>query len=196
MVKSIVWFRRDLRLSDHPGLAAALAEGETMALFVDDPAFASHGAARRALLHDCVAALRHAMGGALVVRRGDPASVVPAVADEVDAAAVFVSKDFGPYGRRRDASVAEALRADGRSLRGVGSPYAVDPGTVVKDDGSPYAVFTPFSRRWRDVGWAAPIVAPRSAAWLEARSAGATGGGARHPRFERGRRARSLAPVP
>jgi deoxyribodipyrimidine photo-lyase len=170
MVKSIVWFRRDLRLSDHPGLAAALAEGETMALFVDDPAFASHGAARRALLHDCVAALRHAMGGALVVRRGDPASVVPAVADEVDAAAVFVSKDFGPYGRRRDASVAEALRADGRSLRGVGSPYAVDPGTVVKDDGSPYAVFTPFSRRWRDVGWAAPIVAPRSAAWLEARS--------------------------
>lgn len=170
MARSIMWFRRDLRVRDHPALAAALAEGEVLALFVDDPAFASHGAARRALLHHCLAALRDATGGALVVRRGDPAAVVPAVAAEADAATVFVSKDFGPYGRRRDAAVMEALRADGRSLRGVGSPYAVEPGRVLKDDGSPYAVFTPFSKRWRDVGWAAPIDAPRRADWIEAPS--------------------------
>ena len=170
MARSIMWFRRDLRLRDHPALAAALAEGEVLALFVDDPAFGGHGAARRALLHDCLAALRDATGGALVVRSGDPATVVPAVAAEVDASAVFVSKDHGPYGRRRDAAVAEALTAAGRRLRGVGSPYAVDPGSVTKDDGSPYAVFTPFSKRWRDVGWGAPIGAPRHPDWLEAPS--------------------------
>lgn len=167
-----MWFRRDLRLADHPALATACAEGDVLALFVDDPRFERAGAPRRALLHDCLAALDTATGGALVVRRGDPVAVIPALAAEVDAATVFVSKDFAPYGHTRDALVAEALRVAGRRLRGVGSPYAVDPGTVTKDDGSPYAVFTPFSRRWRAAGWAAPIAAPGAPNWITARSDG------------------------
>jgi deoxyribodipyrimidine photo-lyase len=166
MGRSILWFRRDLRLRDHPALAAALAEGEVLPLFVVDPAFEGHGAARRALLHDCLVALRDATGGALVVRRGDPSAVVTAAAVEVDADTVFVTKDFGPYGRRRDAAVAAALRGSGRALRGLGSPYAVEPGHVTKDDGEPYSVFTPFSKRWRATGWPAPIAAPRSPDWI------------------------------
>ena len=78
--------------------------------------------------------------------------MVPSFAAEVGADVVVVSRDFGPYGRRRDAAVAERLAADGRRLQGVGSPYAVDPGTVVKNDGTPYAVFTPFSKAWLAVG--------------------------------------------
>jgi deoxyribodipyrimidine photo-lyase len=170
MPRSILWFRRDLRLADHPALAAALTEGEVLPLFVVDPAFERSGPARMALLHDCLVALRDATGGALVVRHGEPQHVVPAAAASVGAATVFVSKDFGPYGRRRDAAVAEALRADGRWLRGVGSPYAVEPGRVVKDDGTPYSVFTPFSKRWRGHGWEAPIDAARSPAWIDAAS--------------------------
>ena len=78
MGRSILWFRRDLRLRDHPALAAALAEGEVLPLFVVDPSFERHGAARRALLHDCLAALHDATGGALVVRHGDPTAVATA----------------------------------------------------------------------------------------------------------------------
>ena len=144
-----MWFRRDLRLRDHPALVEACAGGGVLPLFVVDPAFDGAGAARRALLHDCLAALDEATGGALVVRRGDPVDEIPAVAEEVDAQTVFVSRDFGPYGRRRDEAVADALRGAGRRFRGVGSPYAVDPGGVTKDDGKPYAVSTPFSKRWR-----------------------------------------------
>ena len=167
-----MWFRRDLRLRDHPALVEACAGGGVLPLFVVDPAFDGAGAARRALLHDCLAALDEATGGALVVRRGDPVDEIPAVAEEVDAQTVFVSRDFGPYGRRRDEAVADALRGAGRRFRGVGSPYAVDPGGVTKDDGKPYAVFTPFSKRWRLHGWDDPIDAPRSPEWIEAPSDG------------------------
>ncbi len=82
------------------------------------------------------------------------------MAAEVGAAAVHVTADFGPYGRRRDDGAATALAADGRRLVGTGSPYAVAPGTVTKGDGRPYAVFTPFSRAWRASGWDDPLPIP------------------------------------
>ena len=170
--RSIMWFRRDLRLTDHPALAAACAEGDVLPVFVHDPVFDLAGFPRRALLHDCLAALNDATGGALVVRHGNPVDEIPAIAEEIDASTVFVSKDFGPYGHRRDVQVADVLRGGGRRLRGVGSPYAVDPGTVTKDDGNSYSVFTPFSRRWRATGWPALIEAPKSPPWIEARSDG------------------------
>ncbi len=167
-----MWFRRDLRLRDNPALAAACADGEVLPAFVLDPAFDVAGAPRKALLHDCLNALREATDGALVVRRGDPADEIPALATEIDASTVYVAKDFAPYGRERDGHVADVLRGDGRRLRGVGSPYAVAPGEVTKDDGDPYSVFTPFSRKWRDHGWDDPIDAPRSPDWIEAKSDG------------------------
>lgn len=163
-----MWFRRDLRLNDHPALAAACAEGEVLPLFVMDPTFAECGARRSQMLSACLANLNAAAGGALVVRTGDPADVVPALAASVQASTVFVTKDFGPYGRARDARVADALRASGRRLRGVGSNYVAEPGTVVKDDGTSYSVFTPFSRRWLSAGIAAPIAPPSAVDWIDA----------------------------
>jgi deoxyribodipyrimidine photo-lyase len=157
--RSIVWFRRDLRLDDHPALAGACAAaggGEVVPLFVVDPAFAGAGAARAAFLAGCLGELQRATRGALVIRTGDPATVVAAVAAEVDVDRVFATEDFGPYGRRRDLAVATALVIDGRQLTFAGTPYAVAPGTVTKDNGQPYAVFAPFSRAWRAAGWDEP----------------------------------------
>jgi deoxyribodipyrimidine photo-lyase len=167
MTPTVLWFRRDLRLADHPALVAAAGAGPIVALFVLDPALLGPaGAPRTAFLYRCLRALDESIGGRLVVRSGDPVDVVPAVAGEAGAETVFVSADFGPYGRRRDHEVGGALKAGGRRLTGVGSPYAVDPGRVVKQDGTPFRVFSPFSRAWRAHGWPAPTPAPASVGWV------------------------------
>jgi deoxyribodipyrimidine photo-lyase len=165
----VMWFRRDLRLSDHPALCAAAASGEVLPLFVVDPAFAAGGEPRRATLRVACEALNQSMGDALVYRHGDPREVVPTVAREVGATEVYVTRDYGPYGRRRDAEVRDSLAADGRRLVGVGGPYAQQPGAVVKSDGRPYAVFTPFRRAWRALPLDGPQPMPK-ATWRSAPS--------------------------
>jgi deoxyribodipyrimidine photo-lyase len=156
----IMWFRRDLRLADHPALQHASALGPVVPLFVVDPMFEGSGAPRRAYMCDALAALDRSIGGALVYRHGHPAQVLPDLVAELGAAAVVVTRDHGPYGRRRDEAVAGAVRAAGADFVGVGSSYAVQPGSVTKADGTPYQVFTPFSKAWRAHGWAAPIPRP------------------------------------
>ena len=170
MSRAVLWFRRDLRLADNPALLRAMADhDEVVPVFaVDSALLGPSGAARAAYMHDCLASLDRSMDGALVYRHGDPAEEVVRLAAEVGADDVYVAKDFGPYGRTRDARVAEALSAAGKRLHGVGSPYAVDPGTVRKGDGTPYAVFTPFSKGWLAVGWDAPQPAPSDVRWYGA----------------------------
>jgi deoxyribodipyrimidine photo-lyase len=168
MTTSILWFRRDLRLADNPALAAAVAAADdVLPLFVVDPAlWRPAGVPRRSYLTASLRALGEQIGSSVVVRSGDPASVVPAVAAEVGADSVFVSADFGPYGARRDERVAAALAEhDDRRLERHGSPYAVDPGEVRNKQGEGYRVFTPFSRAWRDHGWPDPVPAPERVNW-------------------------------
>ncbi len=167
-----MWFRRDLRLADHPALATALADHPSVVpLFVLDPALlVPSGAARRAALLGALAALGRATGGALVVRVGDPHDVVPSVAAEAGADTVYVTRDAGPYGRRRDDAVAVRLREADRRLRGIGWPHAAPPGSITKGDGTPYKVFTPFFRAWRAVAAAPPLEAPRDPEWHPLRS--------------------------
>ena len=160
-----MWFRRDLRLADNPALCAALAEAEgadTYPVFVLDPALLGPaGAARKAFLCGCLDALDDSLDGRLTIATGDPADVIPNLARKVNAQAVLVTADFGPYGQRRDQAVAEALQADARRLVTCETPYAVEPGTVQNKSGEPYKVYSPFYRAWRAHGWRAPIDAPR-----------------------------------
>ena len=153
-----MWFRRDLRLSDHPALSSALSLFDLVVpLFVWDPALLGPcGPARLSFLSGCVSALGAALGDRLVVRHGPPARVVPEVAARCGARAVYVTGDFGPYGSARDEDVARGLEARGVQLRAVDSPYAVPPGVIVTASGGPFQVFTPFSRAWREHGWARP----------------------------------------
>ncbi|WP_447005466.1 cryptochrome/photolyase family protein [Saccharothrix isguenensis] len=146
---TVVWFRRDLRTHDHPAiLAAAGRASRALALFVLDPVLLRvSGRPRTEFLHRCLRSLDRELGGRLVVVGGDPVEVVPRVAAAVGASSVHVSADAGPYGRVRDAAVAERVE-----LVRVGSPYAVTPGRVTKPDGTPYRVFTPFYTAWLDHG--------------------------------------------
>ena len=161
-INSVMWFRRDLRLTDNEALVAAARAGSVTPLFVIDPKFFEHsGAPRLAFLLRNLHELNKSMDGALVVRTGDPIDVVPAVAREVGATQVFAAKDFAPYGQARDVQVDTALRKVGAELCGVGSVYAVDPGIVRKADNTPYAVFTPFSKIWLAQGWSTPLPQPK-----------------------------------
>ena len=147
----LLWFRRDLRLADHPALVEAAARGPVIGLFVIDPVLWDRGGVRTAYLARSLAALNASLGGRLVIRRGRPSDVVPDTAREAGAAAVHVSADHGPYGAGRDHGVAVRLKGDGIAWSPAGSPYAVDPGTVRKPDGTSYRVFTPFYRAWSTV---------------------------------------------
>lgn len=156
-VPSLLWVRRDLRRRDNPALNAAAAEGPVLPLFVLDPRlWDASGDVRRAWLLRSLRALDRSFDGALVVRRGDPRTVVPEVAAEVGAGQVHVAADFGPYGAARDHEVERRLGTDDRVLVRTGSPYAVAPGRVRKDDGTRYKVYTPFSKAWVAHGWRAP----------------------------------------
>ena len=168
---TILWFRRDLRLGDHPALLAAAHDGPVLPVFVlDDALLAPSGRPRLAFLLRSLRALdrdlrRHGPG--LVVRRGRPEEVLPALVEETGASAVHVSADFAPYGAARDARVEEALGEV--PLVRTGSPYAVAPGRLATGSGSPYKVFTPFHKAWLDHGWRAPAPSdPASVDWIGA----------------------------
>src|SRR5215213_2705151 len=105
--RSILWFRRDLRLHDHPAMQHAASGGrDVLPLFVLDPALVRpSGDVRLAFMYRALRAL----DGRLVVRHGDPVTVVPDLAREIEAAEVVVSRDYAPYGRRRDAAVKAEL---------------------------------------------------------------------------------------
>jgi deoxyribodipyrimidine photo-lyase len=166
--RTLLWFRRDLRLDDHPALLAAAADADVLGVFVaDDTVLDPSGAPRRAFLAGSLAALSESMGGRLLVVSGRPATVIPRLARAIDATAVHASADYGPYGRRRDERVARALQQAGIEWVTTGSPYAVAPGRVRKPDGTGYAVFTPYFRGWSSHGWRAPAGSGGGVCWID-----------------------------
>ena len=152
---AIAWFRRDLRLHDHPALVAALASADAVIpVFVLDDRLL--GGSRpspnrawfmRGSLVELAASLAE-RGAALRVLRGDPAEVIPAFASEAGAAGVFVTRDATPYGRRRDRATAERLGALGIPLDARSGLYVHEPDELATADGRPFAVFGAFRRAW------------------------------------------------
>jgi deoxyribodipyrimidine photo-lyase len=168
--RSVLWFRRDLRLADNPALLAAADAGdEVVPLFVVDPALMGPaGAVRRAYLTRSLRSLGASLGDLLLLRHGDPVEHLTEVTRQLGASSVHVAADFGPYGRRRDDAVKRALNNVGVDLVCTGSPYAVAPGRVRKPDGSAYRVYTPFYRAWLTHGWRQPALSKqRAVAWTE-----------------------------
>jgi deoxyribodipyrimidine photo-lyase len=151
------WFRRDLRLRDNPALGSALREsgGQVIPVFVLDDAILSSPRMSPArvrflfeALHDLDAQLR-ARGSRLIIRRGDPAAELRALAERCGASGVRFNRDYTPYARRRDEQVSAALRAAGLSVAASHDTTAVPPGALRTANGQPYTVFTPYFRAWR-----------------------------------------------
>jgi len=163
---AVVWFRRDLRLHDQPALSAALSHRRLLCLFVLDDRLlhGRHASPNRTwFLRESLQALATEIadrGGALLVRSGRPEDVVPAVARETGAVAVFVSRDYGPFGRARDRRVAAALSTAGIEFVDLPGVLAVEPEQVSSRGGGPLTIFTFFYRRWSDVPPRSLLFAP------------------------------------
>jgi len=152
---AILWLRRDLRVHDHPALAAALeAADRVVPVFViDDALLAGRWPApnRAWFMRESLVSLSAALaerGAALRVLRGRPVDVLPAVAREVAAADVFLTRDATPYGRARDRAVAERLRAAGVRVHARRGLYVHEPDEVQAKDGRPFTVYGPYRRAW------------------------------------------------
>ena len=175
MTTSVVWLRRDLRLADNPALLTAAQgsgdgagkdDGVCVAVVLDDTLLGrSERRAGRYLAS--LRALDDELGGSLTVLRGRPEKALPRLAKQLGADTVHVSRETTPYGRRRDERVAAALDDAGVTLRASGTPYAVGPGSILTGSDTPYKVFTPFSKAWREHGWPRPADRP-DARWLRA----------------------------
>ncbi|MBB5939577.1 cryptochrome/photolyase family protein [Streptomyces zagrosensis] len=171
MKVSVVLFTSDLRVHDHPPLRAALAAGDhVVPLFVRDDGIAAAGFAapnREAFLRDCLADLDAALrarGGRLVLRSGDVADEVRAVAAQARADEVHVAAGESAYARSREERLRTALARDGRRLRvHEAVSTVVPPGAVTPSSGSGhFAVFTPYFRHWSRVRLRDPLPAPRT----------------------------------
>jgi deoxyribodipyrimidine photo-lyase len=155
---TVVWFRRDLRLDDHPALQWAAERGQVVCLWVADPGLLGrrhHDAPRRlrflrAGLESLGDDLR-GRGVALTIRSGPPERVLPDVCREAGADLVAATREVSPLGRRRDARVAEALAASGAAMRHSRGDLLAEPEDIEGPGGDGYRVFSPFYRAWREL---------------------------------------------
>jgi deoxyribodipyrimidine photo-lyase len=155
---ALLWYRRDLRVADHPALTFAVREFDRVVpVFVFDDAllrgrFAS--TPRTAFMLGCLRSLDEALrerGSALVVRRGRPEEELVALAEEAGAQAVLWTSDVAPYARARDMRVTRALRDAGVLARPQGGAYVVDVSRPRTQAGKPFTVFSPFHRHWLEL---------------------------------------------
>ncbi len=145
---SLWWIRRDLRLSDNPALHKALQQGPVIPVFILDPHLLNRTPARRqAFLFGGLAELDAELqkrGSGLVIRRGRPEIELLNLIIETGAQAIYAEEDYTPYARARDERIANPL-----PLTLVQGQTVHHPASVLKPDGSPYTVFTPFSKAWK-----------------------------------------------
>jgi len=160
MSRSIMWFRRDLRLIDNPALLAAIEAGEEIVpIFILDPKLIQiTGAKGLAYLAKSLQSLDESLGNKLLVCEGDPVDVLKDLKKKYEVTSVHIATEYDQYAIERDTSIESA----GIELTRTGSPYAVAPGRVKKpSDATNYRVYTPFYRGWLLHGWRAPVAAPK-----------------------------------
>ena len=160
----ILWLRRDLRLTDHPALSAAVARGcSVIPVYIHDESVAGLGAAPKWRLGLGIGALDRALrgkGSRVILRRGGALDVLRDLIAETGAQAVFWTRLYDPQSQARDAGVKEALKAEGIEARSFGGHLMFEPWTVETRTGGYYRVYTPMWNAVRGREVDAPLAAP------------------------------------
>jgi deoxyribodipyrimidine photo-lyase len=157
MSTSLFWHRRDLRFTDNAGLYKALRSGNAVQpVFVFDRTILDllpKDDQRVIFIHREIGRLKQeyrTFGADLKVVYGNPVEVIPALAKAYEAEKVFTNRDYEPAAMARDAQIYELLRKEGRELIGAKDQVIFEKNEVLKPDGKPYTVFTPYMRRWKE----------------------------------------------
>jgi len=150
------WFRCDLRLGDNSALHAACAEADVVVpLFIFDPRILNApdtGASIVGFMLECLASLDKNIeeaGGKLILRHGPVEEEMRAVLRETGAKTLYFNRDYEPEARKRDAAVEKLARSLGMEVCSYKDGVLHEADEILKADGEPYRVFTPYSRSWR-----------------------------------------------
>jgi deoxyribodipyrimidine photo-lyase len=154
---TIFWFRRDLRIDDNIGLYHALKSGHpVLPLFIFDEDIVRslpEDDARISFIYEHLVKINKRFvkeGSGLLVKKGMPLEVFKQVCTDYTVGAVYANRDYEPYARERDDAVKAYLGEQNIPFLDFKDQVIFDRGEVVKGDGTPYTVYTPYSRRWFD----------------------------------------------
>lgn len=152
---NLFWFRRDLRLHDNTALYHALEnELPILCIFIFDKNILDElpeEDARVSFIHNEISKINEVLaekGSGVVTKYGDPLQVWKDLIGKYDINSVFTNRDYEPYARKRDQEVNDLLRDHKISFHTYKDHIIHEPDEVLKDDGTPYKVFTPYSKRW------------------------------------------------
>lgn len=153
----IFWFRRDLRFHDNAGLFKALKSGrKVIGLFIFDEEILSKLGdkkdARVNFIHAELVKMKaklEAIGSSMVIEYGKPQHIWPALIEKYSPSCVYVNRDYEPYAKLRDQKVHDLLTSHKVEFVGAKDHVIFEKSEVVKDNGEPYSVFTPYMRKWK-----------------------------------------------
>lgn len=154
---SIHWFRRDLRLQDNAALYHALKSGTpVLCLFIFDKTIltklSNKSDARVSFIHQEIERLKkelEALGSSLLIKHGDPLAIWKELISQYKIKEVFTNHDYEPYAISRDTEINTLLFANSINFKTFKDQVIFEKEEVLKDDGTPYTVFTPYSKKWK-----------------------------------------------
>ncbi|PJB13281.1 MAG: deoxyribodipyrimidine photolyase [Flavobacteriales bacterium CG_4_9_14_3_um_filter_40_17] len=155
---NVFWFRRDLRIFDNAGFFHALNQAENvLPVFIFDTDILenlSKTDARVSFIHQSLEAIHRQflkVGSGLKILRGKPFDVFEEIIQEYEIAAVYTNRDYEPYGLKRDKQIGDLLKSKGIGFNTYKNQVIFEQAEIVKENGLPYLVYTPFMKRWKAV---------------------------------------------
>jgi deoxyribodipyrimidine photo-lyase len=155
---TIFWFRRDLRLEDNTAFFHALNENENvLPIFIFDESILQHldkNDARVTFIHQNLEKINNQLkevGKSLAVFYGKPLDVFQKLISENNVTNVYTNRDYEPYARKRDFDLNEVFKKNKIEFKTCKDQVIFEKDEVVKDDGKPYVVYTPYSNKWKSI---------------------------------------------
>lgn len=153
---SLFWFRRDLRLDDNVGLFNALSDDHpVLAIFIFDTEILDNlpkDDPRVTFIYDQISSIRSqldALGSGLGVYHGRPKEIFQQLISDLDISAVYTNHDYEPYAKERDSDIEKLLSEENIDFNSFKDQVFYEKDEVVKDDGDPYVVYTPYMKTWK-----------------------------------------------
>ena len=153
---ALFWHRRDLRINDNKGLFEALKQNEIVhPIFIFDRSILDklpNNDQRILFIYHEIESLKKSyqnLGSDLWVYYGEPSEIIPKIAQELNCSSVYFNNDYEPYALQRDQEIQVSLNKIKIEFIGNKDHVIFEKNEVLKDDGKPYTIFTPYSRKWK-----------------------------------------------